>query len=59
MLYYAKFHEANKQMKEAVDRIDAEHRKELLKFLLVKTAAVRRGVKPGDAAPQRSVARIR
>lgn len=48
MLYYAKFYEANKQMKEAVDRIDAEHRKELLKFLLVKTAAVRRGVKPGE-----------
>ena len=29
-------------------RIDESHRKELLKFLLVKTAAVRRGVKPAE-----------
>ncbi|MBQ3809084.1 MAG: DUF3793 family protein [Kiritimatiellae bacterium] len=28
--------------------IDESHRKELLKFLLVKTAAVRRGVKPAE-----------
>lgn len=28
--------------------IDARHRKELMAFLLVKTAAVRRGVKPGE-----------
>ena len=28
--------------------IDERHRKELLKFLLVKTAAVRRGVKPAE-----------
>jgi len=30
------------------NRIDDAHRKELLRFLLVKTAAVRRGVKPGE-----------
>jgi hypothetical protein len=29
-------------------RIDESHRKELLSFLLVKTAAVRRGVKPAE-----------
>lgn len=29
-------------------RIDESHRKELLRFLLVKTAAVRRGVKPAE-----------
>jgi len=29
-------------------RIDERHRKELLRFLLVKTAAVRRGVKPAE-----------
>ena len=29
-------------------RIDEAHRKELLGFLLVKTAAVRRGVKPAE-----------
>jgi len=29
-------------------RIDDAHRKELLRFLLVKTAAVRSGVKPGE-----------
>lgn len=29
-------------------KIDEAHRKELLKFLLVKTAAVRRGVKPAE-----------
>lgn len=28
--------------------IDGRHRKELLRFLLVKTAAARRGVKPGE-----------
>ena len=33
-------------MEEA--KIDEAHRKELLKFLLVKTAAVRRGVKPAE-----------
>ncbi len=30
------------------NHIDEEHRKELLRFLLVKTAAVRRGVKPAE-----------
>ena len=30
------------------NRIDERHRKELLKFLLVKTAAVRRGIKPAE-----------
>lgn len=30
------------------NRIDENHRMELLKFLLVKTAAVRRGVKPAE-----------
>lgn len=30
------------------NRIDGAHRKELLRFLLVKTAAVRQGVKPGE-----------
>lgn len=35
-------------MREKEKRIDERHRKELLRFLLVKTAAVRRGVKPGE-----------
>ena len=35
-------------MRDKENRIDEEHRKELLRFLLVKTAAVRRGVKPGE-----------
>ena len=35
-------------MKEEANRIDESHRKELLKFLLVKTAAVRQGVKPAE-----------
>lgn len=35
-------------MKKTVNTIDARHRKELLKFLLVKTAAVRKGIKPGE-----------
>ena len=35
-------------MKEPGSRVDGRHRKELLRFLLVKTAAVRRGVKPGE-----------
>ena len=35
-------------MKGEENRIDERHRKELLRFLLVKTAAVRRGVKPGE-----------
>jgi len=33
---------------EEFGRIDDAHRKELLRFLLVKTAAVRSGVKPGE-----------
>ena len=33
-------------MTENTNRVDEAHRKELLRFLLVKTAAVRRGVKP-------------
>jgi len=35
-------------MREKENKIDDRHRKELLHFLLVKTAAVRRGVKPGE-----------
>ena len=35
-------------MTAKTNRIDGAHRKELLRFLLVKTAAVRRGVKPGE-----------
>ncbi len=35
-------------MRENENRIDERHRKELLRFLLVKTVAVRRGVKPGE-----------
>lgn len=35
-------------MPEKTNRIDETHRKELLRFLLVKTAAVRRGVKPAE-----------
>lgn len=35
-------------MTETENRIDRRHRKELLRFLLVKTAAVRRGAKPGE-----------
>lgn len=35
-------------MYENANKIDGQHRKELLRFLLVKTAAVRRGVKPGE-----------
>ncbi len=35
-------------MSEEENKIDERHRKELLRFLLVKTAAVRRGVKPGE-----------
>ncbi len=35
-------------MTENANRVDEAHRKELLRFLLVKTAAVRRGVKPGE-----------
>ncbi len=35
-------------MKEKSNRIDEAHRKELLKFLLVKTAAVRQGIKPAE-----------
>lgn len=38
----------NRRMKEPGSRVDGRHRKELLRFLLVKTAAVRRGVKPGE-----------
>ena len=37
-----------RHMGEEENRIDERHRKELLRFLLVKTAAVRRGVKPGE-----------
>ena len=35
-------------MERESNGIDGRHRKELLRFLLVKTAAVRRGVKPGE-----------
>ncbi len=35
-------------MREKENRIDERHRKELLRFLLVKTAAVRRGIKPAE-----------
>ena len=35
-------------MKEETNRIDESHRKELLKFLLVKTAAVRQDIKPAE-----------
>ena len=35
-------------MREETNRIDESHRKELLKFLLVKTAAVRQGIKPAE-----------
>lgn len=35
-------------MREDANRIDESHRKELLKFLLVKTAAVRQGIKPAE-----------
>ena len=35
-------------MGEEANRIDESHRKELLKFLLVKTAAVRQGIKPAE-----------
>ena len=35
-------------MREEKNRIDERHRKELLGFLLVKTAAVRLGVKPAE-----------
>ena len=35
-------------MNGAENRIDGRHRKELLEFLLVKTAAVRQGVKPAE-----------
>ena len=35
-------------MKKETNRIDKLHRKELLKFLLVKTAAVRQGIKPAE-----------
>ena len=35
-------------MRENENMIDEEHRKELLRFLLVKTAAVRLGVKPAE-----------
>ena len=35
-------------MESKTEKIDEGHRKELLKFLLVKTAAVRRGIKPGE-----------
>ena len=35
-------------MREKENRIDERHRKELLRFLLVKTAAVRQGVKAGE-----------
>ena len=35
-------------MREESNRIDESHRKELLKFLLVKTAAVRQGIKPAE-----------
>ena len=35
-------------MREEANRIDESHRKELLKFLLVKTAAVRQGIKPAE-----------
>jgi len=35
-------------MREEKNRIDERHRKELLGFLLVKTAAVRQGVKPAE-----------
>ena len=37
-----------RHMRENENRIDEEHRKELLRFLLVKTAAVRQGVKPAE-----------
>lgn len=35
-------------MTEKTSRVDETHRKELMRFLLVKTAAVRRGVKPAE-----------
>ena len=35
-------------MTENTNRVDEAHRKELLRFLLVKTAAVRRGVNPAS-----------
>ena len=35
-------------MRKEHDRIDESHRKELLKFLLVKTAVVRQGIKPAE-----------
>lgn len=35
-------------MRQARDRAGETHRKELLRFLLVKTAAVRRGIKPAE-----------
>ena len=35
-------------MRDEKNRIDERHRKELLGFLLVKTAAVRQGVKPAE-----------
>ncbi len=37
-----------RHMAREESEIDGLHRKELLRFLLVKTAAVRRGVKPGE-----------
>ena len=48
-------------MTENTNRVDEAHRKELLRFLLVKTAAVRRGVKPGEllrVRPRRSGATL-
>lgn len=46
MLFYANFLGETRQME--IQAIDEGHRKELLGFLLVKTAVVRRGVKPAE-----------
>ena len=40
-------------MREKENRLDERHRKELLRFLLAMTAAVRRGVRPGELLPVR------
>ena len=48
MLYFANFLRRIRYMREETNRIDESHRKELLKFLLVKTAAVRQGIKPAE-----------
>lgn len=48
MLYLANFLRCIRPMRDEKNRIDERHRKELLGFLLVKTAAVRQGVKPAE-----------